>query len=449
VPEQVQIPLSDLLLDHENPRIKDTSDSQQTTALALTRQQGDNLVRLAADIVEHGLDPTALPAVVATGDQRKRYTVMEGNRRLLALRALETPSLVAPALSPTAARRLLNLAAAYQENPITYVSCVLFENEEEAQHWIETRHTGQNQGVGLVEWGSEEKDRYHARHAGSRGPAGQILEFVEKHGALGPEALSSSQGVITTLQRILTTDHAREKLGVDVQDRQVIALYPTEELSRSLTRLVEDLKLRYKVHDLYTREQRVAYVDRLPRSVLPRKAKKLKAPVFLNSLTAGEAKPRPAQGRRRGRTQPTRTSVIPRTSTLNVQPPRINAIFNELTTLSVEQHPNACSVLTRVFIELSIDHFISEHQLMTEKEAREKPLSKRIKVIVAELEQNGEIPAKLARVIEAMADNQRSAVGASIFSMNQYVHNQYVYPKTHDLYATWDEIAPFMAKLWP
>jgi hypothetical protein len=32
----------------------------------------------------------ALPAVVATADQRKSYRVIEGNRRILALRALET-----------------------------------------------------------------------------------------------------------------------------------------------------------------------------------------------------------------------------------------------------------------------------------------------------------------------------------------------------------------------
>src|SRR5687768_2672150 len=98
--EIVHIPVADLLLDADNPRLVGDMTTQQETALALTQQQGDNIVRLAADIVRFGIDPTALLAVVPTGDRRKRYKAIEGNRRLLALRALDTPSLITPVLSP-------------------------------------------------------------------------------------------------------------------------------------------------------------------------------------------------------------------------------------------------------------------------------------------------------------------------------------------------------------
>jgi hypothetical protein len=175
----------------------------------------------------------------------------------------------------------------------------------------------------------------------------------------------------------------------------------------------------------------------------------LKTPVFLDALTAGDRTSRPGPPKKRRKAQPTRTTVIPRSSTLDVKPPRINAIYNELTTLNVEQYPNACSVLTRVFIELSVDHYIAEKRLLTEKQVRDTSLSKRIKRVVKVLEQEGTIPARLARAIEAVADNQRSAVGASVVTMNRYIHNEFVYPKSHDLYATWDEVAPFMEKLWP
>lgn len=450
MPEFVQISVADLLLDDGNPRLVETEESQQETALALARQQGDNLIRLAADIVENGLDPTTLPAVVATADRRKRYKVIEGNRRVLALRALETPALVSAVLSTSSARKLVQLAARYEQNPIGNVPCVLFETGDEAQHWVELRHTGMNQGVGLVEWGAEEKDRYHARHAGTRGPAGQVLDFVEKHGSISAEAQASTRKIITTLQRMLNTGYARDRLGIDIQSGQVIALYPTQELARSLGRLVEDLKLNYKVPDLYHLEQRQAYIDGLPSSGKPRRSKVLRTPVFLDSLTAGEKSPKtPSLSKKRRKTQPTRTTVIPRSSTLDVKPPRINAIYNELATLNVEQYPNACSVLMRVFIELSVDHFIADKKLMTERQTRESPLAKRIKTIASALQKDGTIPAKLARAMEAVADNQRSAVGASVVTMNGYVHNEFVYPKSHDLYATWDEVAPFMEKLWP
>lgn len=91
--EIVEIPLAALLLDVENPRLVETQQTQQETARELAARQGDALLRLAQDIVEHGTDPTTLVAVVPTKGRHKRYRVVEGNRRVLALRALESPSL--------------------------------------------------------------------------------------------------------------------------------------------------------------------------------------------------------------------------------------------------------------------------------------------------------------------------------------------------------------------
>lgn len=450
--EHANIPLVDLLLDVENPRLADPQASQQEAALELARQQGDNIIRLAADIVEKGLDPTALTAVVATGDRRKRYKVLEGNRRVLALRAIETPSLIAPVLSAGASRRLADLARKYEQDPIENVPCVLFESEEDAQHWIRLRHTGENQGVGLVSWGSEEKDRYYARHAGTRKPAGQVIEFVEKHGKLSEAARASKQGIITTVERMLETPDARQRLGIDVRNKQVVALYPADEVARSLTHFIEDLKLqRVGVPDLYKADDRKRYVENMPTAVLPKKSKKLAAPVLLDDLTAGTVSPPspppPRPPRRKARA--TRTTVIPKSANLEVTPPRINRIYNELLSLNAEQYPNACSVLLRVFIELSVDHFIADKKLMTDQQLRQAVLAKKLKAVVKSLEDDSRIPAKLARAIDAVADGQRHILAASIFNFHQYVHNEYVYPRAVDLYTTWDEMAPFMEKVWP
>jgi hypothetical protein len=147
--ETVSVPVSDLLLDVGNARLGEEQPSQQAVYLTLAQQQGRRLVALAKDIVENGLDPTTLPAVVATGDRRRRYVVVEGNRRILALKALETPSIVSGALSPTEQRFLGVLSGRYLDDPIDEVSCVLFESQDGADHWIALRHTGANEGAGL------------------------------------------------------------------------------------------------------------------------------------------------------------------------------------------------------------------------------------------------------------------------------------------------------------
>jgi hypothetical protein len=449
--EIVRIPIADLLLDAENPRLAGERATQQETALNLAQQQGDAMVRLAADIVEHGVDPTTLPAVVATGDRRKSYRIIEGNRRVLALRALETPSLISPVLSSGSTRRLNELSGKYAKDPLTSIECALFDDEEEARHWVHLRHTGENQGVGLVVWGAEEQDRFRARHAGLRKPAGQVIDFVDQAGSLSEEARASNVKILTNLERIIKTPYARDKLGIDVVDGQVVASYPAEQIAPALTRIVEDLKIGgVSVPDLYKLEDRQRYVDALPKKLLPKKSTKAAGPVILSDLAAGKASPRPApKTKARRRKVTSRTTVIPKTSVLEVGPPRINAIYNELLGLNAEQYPNACSVLLRVFIELSVDHMLETKKLMTDADIRNTALAKRLKTVAGSLQQDGKIPLKLKHAIEKVADGNQSILGATVPTFNKYVHNEYVYPRPTELYTTWDELSPFMEKVWP
>jgi hypothetical protein len=450
VPEIVEIPLADLLLDVENPRLVDTQQTQQETARELAARQGDALIRLAQDIVEHGTDPTTLVAVVATGDRHKRYRVVEGNRRVLALRALESPTLVASAFTSSRNRKLASLAKRYAAQPIERVTCVLFSSEHEARHWVELRHTGQNLGAGLVEWGAEEKDRFQARHSGQRNRAGQVLDFVEAHGDLSERARTSNVAVLTNIDRLLTP-HVRERLGLDLHDGRLVALYPKDQIAPALTRIVDDLKTqKIAVRDIYRAADAKSYVDGLPARLFPKKSKALKEPILLDDLTTGKAKPAPVKKQPRPRPKPRpRTTVVPEAATLNVTPPRINSIYVELSALNAERYPNACSVLLRVFIELSVDHHIENRTLMSDAQMRSAPLAKRLKEVVKDLKSRSKISAQLATAMQSYADGKMTIVAATVPTFNQYVHNQYVYPKAVDLYTTWDELSPLLEKIWP
>jgi hypothetical protein len=445
--EIVDIPVSDLLLDGGNPRLADEQEGQQETALRLAEQQGERLLKLAEDIVRNGTDPTTLIAVLAVGDTHKRYQVIEGNRRVLAIKALETPSLISPAFSQRDQRRLARLSGEYSRKPLHELPGVLFKDEEEALHWIEMRHTGQNQGRGLVDWGSDEQDRFNARHAGSRSPAGQVIEFVEKHGSLSAEANASSQKILTNLQRLLSSPQARNTLGIDIVEGQVIALHDRDAVAKSLTRVVEDLKTgRISVPDLYHAEDRERYAQSLPRSVTPTRRSRLPAPVSLAGLTAGKSTPAKKQPRRKpSQKPPPRTTVIPKALTLNVTPPRINAIYNELLSLVAESYPNACAVLLRVFIELSVDHYAAEQKLAV---LGSDPLAKRLKAVAGKLRTQGAISQQLRKAIEQLADGP-SPIAPGVSTFNQYVHNQYMHPRAPELFAAWDQLQPMMEKLWP
>lgn len=444
--ETVEIPLADLQLDPRNARLGEEQPSQQAIYLALANQQGKRLVKLAEDIVKNGLDPTALPAVVATNDRQRRYRVIEGNRRVLSLKSLETPTIVSYALGAGDQRKLLELAGKYAESPLDPVKCVLFDNEEEVRHWVELRHTGQNEGAGLVEWDANEKDRFMARH-GKRNPAGQILDFLASESK--DQGHPRGKGVLTNLQRLIATPAIRERLGIDVIDGHVVSNFPREEVVKGLARIVGDLRGEaIRVKDIYYEDDRKTYIDSFGNKDLPVKSKRLDQPVTLEDLRAGRNTPASVRPKKQvRRKQPVTVSIVPRACALNPTPPRINAIFNELAQLNVDLYPNACAVLLRVFLELSVDHEIERVGLIQEEQRRSSPLAKRLRMLTDHLVAKKRISDQLRRAMDKVA-GAKDVIAASATTFNQYVHNPYVHPKPSELRTAWDELQPFFEKIW-
>lgn len=452
VPEIVAVPLADLLLDERNARLPEAKSSQHEVYHALAEQQGRKLLALAQDIVENGADPSTLVLVVATDDKPRRYKVLEGNRRVLAMKALENPSIVYSAFSAKADRdRLTKLGNRFAADPLEDVPCVLFDDEDDADHWIELRHTGENDGAGLVAWNANERDRHVARH-GRRSLARQVIDFVGKHGQLSDEARNGEQRILTNVERLIKSPDVRRKIGLDLVNGQVVSMYPSAEIAKPLTRVIEDLRTQaINVGDIYNAESRRAYADALEDDDLPEPSSKLSEAVLLDELTQGATKGKTGTGgkpKRRKKPSRGRTGLIPRNCPINPSPPRINAVFVELDGLNVDKFPNACAVLLRVFVELSVDHMVSTENLLMDQERRKTPLAKRLKMVAKHLKDTSVIDDQLLAAVEKIANSQH-VLAASVPTFNQYVHNQYVYPKPSELRTAWDELQPFLERIWP
>lgn len=88
------IPLDLIKLDQDNVRFGGDVAQSQREAIELIMadpDDGKKLLRLANHIAENGLDPTELQLVTPDGDSN--YVVLEGNRRLTALKLLQKPDL--------------------------------------------------------------------------------------------------------------------------------------------------------------------------------------------------------------------------------------------------------------------------------------------------------------------------------------------------------------------
>lgn len=89
--EIIAVQPSNLLVNPENPRLSQPNEGQRDVMRSLVKTMPRKILMLAKDIVANGLSPADLSIVVSAGPGEKRYYVLEGNRRLVALKALENP----------------------------------------------------------------------------------------------------------------------------------------------------------------------------------------------------------------------------------------------------------------------------------------------------------------------------------------------------------------------
>src|SRR5450759_3298035 len=86
--------LDELELDLNNPRF-DGLNNQRDALEKIVLSQGSKLVNLAEDIVTEGMSPAHRMLVMrAPGKGESSYIVMDGNRRLAALRVLANPAVL-------------------------------------------------------------------------------------------------------------------------------------------------------------------------------------------------------------------------------------------------------------------------------------------------------------------------------------------------------------------
>jgi hypothetical protein len=446
MPEVISLAVSQLDLDTKNPRLGREYSSQMETARALAAQQGSKLIGLASHIIEHGIDPTTLSAVIQLPGRRPRYRVLEGNRRLLALRALESPSLITTALESRETRALAVLGAEFATRPIDRINCVRFDTEDEAKVWVELRHTT-SEGAGLVPWTAEEKRRYEARF----GPGSielQILDFVKASGGIDKDATGS---FITNINRALLSKKLMANFGLEKdKEGRVLSWFPADEIKKSLTKLVNDMYAgRQNSRSLNSPEHREDYFKSFTAAELPDPSLRLTTPAPLDNLppsagtgAKGSGKKTPAKPAPKPR-----STVIPKGSALNPSSSRLKEIMRELSSLNLNDFSNAASVLLRVFVELAVDDAIQARPTLSNLAS--ETLAKKLKGIAEELHANNQIHLNLKRVIVNVANSQTNLLAAGVFGWHQYVHNQYVHPKATELRQTWDELEPFLRALWP
>lgn len=450
-PYDDEISISQLLLDTQNPRLADTQSSQRDAIRAMTFAQAEKIMSLAQHIVENGTNPANLPIVMPSGNEGM-FFVLDGNRRVTALKLLESPLMAEGILNPSSLEKLKALSAKFAKNPITELNCIVVPDREAADVWIQLIHRGQNDGAGLVPWDGQVSARYDARKTGSKSIALQVLDFVKENAPLNQDTqkqIDNGKFPITNLERLLGTPYVRKKLGIETQNGSAVITHPPEEVLKGLTRMVDDLGTgRVTVSDIKRQDQRIDYINGFDKNELPEPSKELdtvqplESPINAPQVNANSPK---AKGIAKNR-----LTLIPKDCKLVIAGQhhhRINKIYLELKKLIVDDFPNASAVMMRVFIELSMDYYLTEKVLWSEPQIQNSSLAQKLTGVANHFENNGIMSQEQLAPIRKASGGQ-TILAASTKNLNGFVHNRFYSPIPSELKIAWDDIQLFIEKVW-
>ncbi|MBF9143489.1 hypothetical protein [Hymenobacter properus] len=458
------VKFQNIAVDEQNPR-QSPQDGQREAIRALIRQQGGKIVNLAIDVNTDGLSQGERFMVIEPDDKKKPYISVDGNRRLVALKVLENPSLADGILNASQMKALKKEADIFAKDPIDEVEIVIYPDREVGTPWVARRHASGLEGRGQDSWGNEEKIRFDAwRNDDDGTPEYQLLQFVRQHSSLTEdERQQLSKFPLTTLRRVVTTDLAKEKFGYKIIDGKIVTSIADDEFVKPFKRMMLDMtnpdtKKRVKVDSIKNRELQEKYFEKFTESDLPSTT----APA-VNTHALGEknqsatpAKKASSKSQNSSKeskqTTLERKKIIPKDCTLNITEQRIHDIYDELKKkLDSEVTRNACAVLMRVFIELSADDFLTRNSTIPISNSKNgdrlgASLGDKLWAIATYAADNSLLTPEQVEVVKE-GTSKDNFLAPRVKSMHSYVHTAHT-PLVGDLHAHWNNIESLMKVIW-
>jgi len=444
----IDLKVEELILDHDNPRITHAEGQQEALQKIVTNQK-TKLVKLAQSIADHGLNPMDRLLVLRVHQRPERFIALEGNRRVAVFKMLTNPAVMTGLDMPSPMRSLLTKCVAkFTKSKVEPVPCFELAARQEGDYWLRLRHRGENQGAGVVGWTGLQSRRYD-----KRSPALQAFEMVLERGGLPPDLQKriSEHFPLIPFERFMEDRKARAALGLDVKDGKLVTNLPASEVIKPLKKLVVDIANKdLKVGQMKTDEM-VAYVSKLEKRSQPDLSKARKEWRTLDEIPIAEFGKTTRAATPRRRLDPSdRREVVPKGCPVNVTDNRIAEIYKELRALKLDDAPNAIAVLLRVFLEMSVDHFLENNggSLTATDNGRKrwKKLDRKLKEVIDMLVSMNVPETKLA-AIKRSVDVKTSPVNVELFHL--YVHERFATPSPAELKAAWNNAQPLFEKIWP
>jgi hypothetical protein len=354
--------VQDVFLDSKNIRIPMTLKNQN--ALIQDLFMNEDAFEIAKSITHYGLFPDEFPIVTK---EDNRTIVIEGNRRLAALKALNSPEII-----PAFQSKLISI----KKGNFSKIKVVVAPSRDEATTLIANKHT-----INLRKSWKPLRQAYFYKSQMDNGktikqlisdfPEHDIFKFMrmlDMH-KLAKSIQYSNEEIesivhderkfpITNLERMYSDPNVRNFIGIDFNDKgEVVGKIQFDEFKKGYQVIVEDVATGSIDSRKYNSgAQRQEYLNNFPVGKKPNKSQR-------GSFTAKKVKEYiPAQSINKHKKDSSNktlkglfaSSKVP----FKVESSALKLIYDELHDLPVHKYPNATHDLLRSFFECSLLYFL-------------------------------------------------------------------------------------------
>lgn len=481
--------LSMLLLDTKNYRTG-PSNNQAEAIAKIVQLQKEKITEMASDIISNGMSPFDITAV-SPADEHGFRIVYEGNRRIAALKLLENPNLAGNDLI---AGRFERLRPEYLKKPIREITCSEVSDRQTAMLWVD-RKQGTNQGGrGTETWGFVA----NARRRADEGNYDRWLAIVDLLRASGDpmegiEYQLTEFRIGATIERVLKSPDLSKILGIDFfPDGKIEFENGDSDKGRKLIKaiLTDLVDMKPGTNAFYSNEQISAYLikynilsvktadqshpkrdDSSGNQAGGSKSESNAHPSGRNNQSSGisttEGEPTgttPKSARDKSEStnsrvrspQSQRKTLAPTAPRLklDIENERLHELYVSLRKLDVEKKTFVCSVMIRVFLDLTLTYFLIEtqHPLPAASTARggmswlHKSLSLKEKLSAAVSVAD---PTAQSQTFKPARDGLNPLYPHSIYALHDSLHQiDQPVPTKEAVISAWDAYHPLFQNLY-
>jgi hypothetical protein len=360
--------VASLHLDDKNPRLGRETTARAPREIIQYLFEHDKAMEVAESIATRGYFSNEPLLAIKEGD---RFIVVEGNRRLAALKALREPGLLTGAQQRQVerlAKRIHDLGS-ISTVPVTVAPSrratdrqvagrhigtpvLPWEAENRASFILEKLEEGYTNQQLETELGFSESDIQKARLTRAIADMARSIVLPEEVKA---KLDNPRVKVFTTLGRVFDSSVGREYLHIERDaEHGLRGTIPKTEFLKAFTKLVSDVALgKQSSRTLNSNEDIKRYFETWSATDKPTKKSGAFIPSdIIRGRSTSAAPPQKSEPPKRSKQQS--NTVLPRDLKVRFGTDRLRDIRDELVRLKRDEFPNAGAVLLRVFLECAV-----------------------------------------------------------------------------------------------